>query len=80
MTVADLTVDRCCEQNGTIAEQDKALDAMAAAGIYLMAAVQLEMEFGVTLHGLNSTEGKAAWDVVAQRIERIKDHPALLGW
>ena len=75
-----LMLDRCCEQNGTIAEQDKALDAMAAAGMYLMAAVQLEMEFGVTLHGLNSTEGKAAWDVVAQRINRIKNHPALLGW
>ena len=52
---------------------------MAAAGMYLMAAVQLEMEFGVTLHGLNSTEGKAAWATVAQRINRIKSHPALLG-
>eukprot|EP01049_Picozoa_sp_SAG25_P003728 SAG25_NODE_219_length_11644_cov_21.713729_9_plen_73_part_00 len=66
--------------NGTIAEQDSLLDALAANGMYLMAAVQLEMEFGVALHGLNSTEGRAAWNVVAQRINRIKNHSALLGW
>lgn len=53
---------------------------LAANGMYLMAYLCLEMEFGVVLHGLDSEEGARAWAVIQDRIMRWKGHPGLLGW
>ena len=43
--------------------------------MYLMAALQIEMEFGVVMHGLHSPEGAQAWGLIEERINRWKGHP-----
>ncbi len=42
--------------NATIATQQHILDTLAANGMFLMAYVVLEMEFGVVQNGLNTPQ------------------------